>query len=270
MPLLRPLAVTLALVVASAAAAAEWRVPPVTGEVAGDFTPLAPPGLPKLHWTFRAEAGANEQRVAHATIEGPGAQLRATAQLDAAGDGQWKLTQAEFDLAQWLPASIALFARQAMKFTVTGAAQFNGEGPMRAGAIAGGKGTITLRNGRIDAPARKFILEEVSLDLAFDDLARGRTAAAQRLTWRGGQYGKLALGPGRVVFALEGSRVAVGEASVAIFGGEIVFDPFELSLQDPEVDVAADLRSIDMATLLPFMPTIVSEAHVMVLGWFRL
>jgi hypothetical protein len=66
--------------------AAELRVPPLNGQLAGDFQPLQLAGAPALHWTLTLESPAENARMGILTADGTGTHLRVELLLDAAGE----------------------------------------------------------------------------------------------------------------------------------------------------------------------------------------
>jgi Dicarboxylate transport len=68
----------------------------------------------------------------------------------------------------------------------------------------------------------------------------------------------LTLGPGHVVFRIDGEHVAVTEAAVRVAGGELFIDAFEFSLAAPEPSVRAHIIGAEIAELLPLLPTVIT------------
>ncbi len=259
---LRRLLAVVALLVATRGAlpAAEWRLPPVDGELSGDFALLKMPGAPKLHWQIGAQRVEEGLRAFTLALDGPGARVRASAQLDAAGNGTWRITEAQVDLGPWLPALAPYLPAPLADLSLAGTLSVTGEATWRAGQL-GGACRLTLRDARVDDPALKLLLEGVSLDLAIDDLATGRTPASQKLAWRAGRYEPFALGAGEVEFSLANGQVQVAGGRVGVFAGEMTVGPFACSFANPVFAITANLRRVELATLVPFFPAAVAEAH---------
>jgi hypothetical protein len=131
---------------------------------------------------------------------------------------------------------------------------------LRGGQL-GGKFQLTLRDARLDDPTLKLLLEGVSLDLAIDDLATWRTPTGQKLSWRAGRYEPFALGDGEVEFSLGHGQVQVASGRVAVFGGEMTVGPFAYAFAKPVFAITANLKRVELATLVPFFPAAVAEAH---------
>src|SRR4051812_12272687 len=66
------------------APAAEWRLPPIQGDLTGDITPLKLPGAPTLHWTIDLKSGSPNERVADLAIDGRATHLKTSFRLDPA------------------------------------------------------------------------------------------------------------------------------------------------------------------------------------------
>src|SRR5687768_13260244 len=66
-----------------------WKIPPLVGELEGEFRPLTVPDAPILQWKIATRAVVGGVRAAEVAIDGPGTRMRAVLQLDAAGNGSW-------------------------------------------------------------------------------------------------------------------------------------------------------------------------------------
>ena len=145
-------------------------LPPVTGELAGDFTLSAPAGAPKLHWTFAVESAAGGARAVRLALDGSGTRLRAEASLDAADTGDWRVTEGTVELKPWLSGQLA-----------AGTATFTGAGSLRAGQLA----------GEFDLKVRDLELGELlrfaDADQKYFQSASGRVEGVLRLGWRDGR-----------------------------------------------------------------------------------
>ncbi len=145
------------------------QLPPIDGELTGDFIWSGIAGSPPLHWTLTLRPiGAGRSAVLVA--EGPGARLRVTLAVDGDGAGTWEIVQAETDLTPWL-----------------------------AGRASRGKafvtGTGSWNNGVLEG---ELALEVTDVDLAdivklsdpgnkYFRSAQGRVAGAIRLGLRAGE-----------------------------------------------------------------------------------
>ncbi len=129
-----PASIASLLLAAAVARGAGFILPPLAGELSGDFTPLKLPGAPTVHWHLTLQPEAGGIRVAGLLFDGPGTHLRGEARLDAAGDGSWRVTEGEVDLKPWLEGQL-----------VAGTAAIAAQGTLQDGALAG-EFTLSVRN----------------------------------------------------------------------------------------------------------------------------
>lgn len=255
------LAFLLAALTAGAATTPEpkpWRVPPLDGELTGELTLAALPETP-VKWTFTVRTERPRERDGVLTLVAPGLSIRAEVTVDPAGDGTWRNAAAEIDLTRWFAAGTPYLPDDYLPLTVQGTLAFSGGGTWRDGRLAG-RAVVSLRNGRIDDPARKLVLEGVETEVTFEDLAAPRTAASQILTWRSGQYDTIALGAGRIVFALAGDEVRLEETVAHVLGGEIRLGALVVSTAKPDISVTASVKGVDVTQLLFLLPPILADA----------
>ena len=172
LPLFRAFSALLALGGAvTPGLAAEWRLPPLTGQLAGEFTPVKLAGAPTLHWTLALENPAPAARVASLTADGTDTHVRAEVQMDAGGDGTWRLTEGRVGLKSWLGGQLT-----------AGDVGATGEGTLLAGAMAGG---LTLRLSGVDLGE---LLRFADADKKYFRAAEGRVAGTIRVTFAGGTF----------------------------------------------------------------------------------
>ncbi|MGH7945049.1 MAG: intermembrane phospholipid transport protein YdbH family protein [Opitutaceae bacterium] len=240
-------------------AAEAWKLPPLDGELAGEFSvPLLDPA-PRLKWTLTLRTGKPRERTVGFLIEGAGMRVRGEALLDPAGEGTWRIFEAEVDLAEWFRVT-PLFVPGTAGITTGGNLTFTGSGTWRDGAI-GGTGTVSLREGRIDDPTHKILLEGISVDVEFADIATLRTAPAQVFTWRSGRYDVVPLGVGRIEFDMDADEVRVTSSLIDVFGGELQIGSLVMSMQRPEFTVDAKMVGVDVGQVLFLLPPVLTDAR---------
>ena len=264
MPRFRPCVLALLLGVAMSRAAIpspnEWKLPPFAGELAGEFDPVVMGGAPKLTWKLTLLTEKPRERTIQFLIEGLGLRLRGDAHLDPLGEGTWRLAEAEITLGEWFGWVAPRLAPDLAGASGAGTLRVSGEGTWLAGVL-GGHATLSLREGRIDDPVRKLLLEGISVDVEVTDLAARRTAPEQVFTWRSGRYDVVALGVGRIEFALDGDQVRVNEAAIDVFGGELRVGSLVMSTSRPEFSVIAQMSGVAVDQILFLLPPLLSEAH---------
>lgn len=237
-----------------------WEIPPLDGELGGEFFTYQIDGAPPLQWKLKLQTPRPGVRAFDVTFSGPGTELRAEAQIDQQGNGTWRLHEAKIDLAYWAWASLDYIGEEFRGATTSGTVIFSGEGTWRGGVIHG-RARVGIREGRLDHPDRKVKIEGIELDLELADIQQRRSMAGQSLRWRGGTFEDIPFGLGHVEFSLKGEQVSVEEASVEIFGGELVLAAFGFSTARREMSVIARVVGVQVEQILQFLPKIVASAR---------
>lgn len=222
---------------------------------------LGPAGLaPPLAWKIAVRTERPREREITLSLDAPDFRLRAESRLDPAGEGTWRVTEAEVKLDNWYGWIAPDFLPSFGSVSMAGILQFRGELSWRDHQL-GGHLLVSLREGRIDDPAHKLLLEGVSVDVEVSDLAGPRTDPAQVFTWRSGRYDIVELGVGRIEFALEGEQIRVNEAAIDVFGGELRVPSLVMSTRKPEFSVIATMVGVDVEKMLFMLPAVLAEAH---------
>lgn len=256
----------LPFAVAPAAADVPWRLPPVVGDLAAELELASVPGAPVLQARLTAGVPAPGRRRAELALTGEGTAITVELDLDAAGRGTWRVAGARLDLAAWSVAAARRLGAEFAGATVGGVLEFDGDGTLGGDDGWTGRGVFRLRDGRIDHAADGVVVEGLGLNLVIDDLAARRSAPAQSLTWRGGRYDPVPFGRGHVEFTLVGDRVEVGEASLEVFGGEIVLGAFAFSTLSRDFAVVARIIGVELTQVLPLLPPVLATAEGQVDG----
>lgn len=261
----RPCFLVLLLGVAAARSAtlpppSEWKLPPVDGEIAGEFNATTLGGAPPLNWKLTTRTEKPRERTIDFRIEGQGLRLHCDARVDPLGEGSWRIAEAEISLAEWGPWLLPRFAPDLVGASVSGMLQVQGEGTWRGGVL-GGRVSLSLREGRIDDPVHTLLLEGISVDVQVSDLAARRTVSEQIFTWRSGRYDVVALGVGRIEFALDGDQLRVKEAAIDVFGGELRIGSLVMSTRRPEFAVTAQMNGVELDQIMFLLPPLLSEAR---------
>lgn len=238
---------------------AEWKLPPVEGELSGEFDATFLGGAPKVKWTMTLRAATPRVRHLVFSLEGHGLRLRGEARVDPMGEGSWQLQEADIDLGVWFGWLAPRVAPEAADLIIAGTIQASGEGTWRGGKV-GGRAKIELRNGRIESLARKSRFEGVGCTVTIEDLLARRTAPGQIFTWTSGHYDRVDLGAGRVEFTLDGDQVKIGLATIAVFGGELAVRAVEFSTKKPEFTASAQMTGIDIGKMVFLLPEILTQA----------
>lgn len=237
----------------------KWKLPPLDGEVAGEMTVPLLDGEPKVKWNITVNTGTPRVRTVAFAVEGEGAQVRGEARLDPAAEGSWRIGEAKINLGEWFRVA-PLFAPTLAAIGVAGELTFTGEGTWRS-EMFGGKGVFTLREGRLDDPERKIVLEGISVDVEFEDLATWRTAPAQVFTWRSGRYDVVPLGVGRIEFDMDREEVRITSALIDVFGGELQVGSLVMSTRRPEFSVDARMVGVAVDQIMFLLPPVLKDAR---------
>jgi hypothetical protein len=237
----------------------DWKLPPLDGEISGDFG-MVLAGSPVLKWRLRVRTEQPRERVVEFQLEGRGFRLLGDARLDPMGEGAWRVAEAEINLAEWFAALAPRFFPDLASASAGGTLRLHGEGTWRGGVL-GGRATLSLREGRIDDSARQVMLEGISVDVEFADLAAPRTEPEQVFTWRSGRYNGIAIGVGRIEALLDGEEIRVNNAAIDIFGGELRVGSLVMSTRKPEFSVTAEMNGVEVGQILFLLPPVLSEAR---------
>lgn len=237
-----------------------WQIPPLDGEFRGEFFTYQIDGAPPLQWTLKLSTPQPGVRAFEVAFSGPGTELRAEAQVDQRGDGNWRLRESTLDLAYWAWASLDYIGEEFRGATTSGTVTFSGEGTWRRGAMHG-RARVGIRDGVLDHPGRKVRIEGIALDLELADIQQRRSAPGQSLRWRGGTFQSIPFGLGHVDFSLKSQEVSVEEASVEVFGGELVLAAFGFSTARREMSVIARVVGVQVEHAVQFLPRIISSAR---------
>jgi hypothetical protein len=167
--------------------AAELKVPPINGQLTGDFQPFQLPGAPALHWTLTLESRAENERTGLLVAEGPGTHLRLEMLLDAAGEGTWHVTEGRVELKPWLNGQLT-----------AGTVEVTGQGRWAGGALSG---DLALRLKDVDLGE---LLRFADADHTYVQSAEGRVEGTVGLRLRGG-----AVSAGESALSLPAGSLAV-------------------------------------------------------------
>ncbi len=238
---------------------AEWKLPPLDGELSGEFDAIRLGGAPKVKWKVTLRTASPRERHGVFSLEGHGLRLRGEARVDPMGEGSWRLHEAEIDLGVWFGWLAPGAAPEVADLLIAGLVSASGEGTWRGGQV-GGRAKIALRNGRIESPARKSQFEGVAFTVDIEDLLARRTAPGQVFTWTSGRYDLVELGAGRVDFTLDRDQVKIALATIAVFGGELAVRSVEFSTKKAEFTASAQMTGVDIGKMVFLLPEILTQA----------
>jgi hypothetical protein len=238
----------------------EWKLPPLDGELSGVFSASVPGDSPSVKWKLTVRTEKPLERTVEIQVEGRGMRLKGDARLNPMGEGSWRIAEAEIDLAEWFGWLAPRWVPDLAAATASGTLRVNGEGTW-LGGVLGGTASFSLREGRIDDPARQVLLEGISVDVAVADLAARRTEPEQVFTWRSGRYNGIPIGVGRIEALLDGEEIRVNNAAIDVFGGELRVGSLVMSTRKPEFSVTGQMNGVEVGQILFLLPPVLSEAR---------
>jgi hypothetical protein len=257
--------------------AAEIKLPPVTGELSGDFRSFDSATAPQLHWTssLRGAGDAAGTTIVAANIEGEGTRVRVVTSLTTTEQGSWQITEGALDLATWFPVISERLGNPTKGLAASGAVAVTGQGLIRAGQ-ASGVVQVTLGDGRLGNAEAGWTLEGVTLTGEFLFEGQGLTlkslvpfqfSVAKITTKRFGAENLRLRG-----LLKEDRTVAVSEAQIEIAGGEVKIDPATMVLSPFVLEAVLHISNVGLQDIAALIPQSFAAAQgridgVVRLGW---
>lgn len=254
------------LVAARVAAAAD-ALPPITGELAGEVTPLIISGAPPVKWTLALRPGATaEERLADFTLETPGFRGKGEVRLTTSSDGVWRLTEAQVDLAKWFPILAAKYFPDLIGMELVGMLHVAGEGRLRGGEVTG-RVTLDLKDGALRDPLNGRNIEGLALSGTLGRQPALVSEGPLKLSFREATILGVTAKEGAMEFSLEpGETVRVMRANAAMFEGSVAVSPFAFPLAKPAFTGEVLFAGIEIARLRELLPPVLSDATGKVSG----
>lgn len=253
---------------AVAGLAAWWPLPPLAGELRGEFSPV--PGR-ILQWHVVLEGSAESQRPGELVVTGEGAELRVAFELNAVtGVVRWRITEGRIDLATWLPALAAYLERtDLLDLEMQGLLVLAGEGEDGAqglsGRVVADLKDVSLKHLTLDAELEGIegriggLIEALRVgDVPFDLSVRTITTprfGARLLAVRGKVVGY--------------SSVDVASARIEIAGGSAEADLFSATLEPLAVAARIRLTRVGLQDIVQLVPAALASANGRVNGDVR-
>lgn len=234
-------------------------IPPLDGSVSAEITPLLLPGAPVVKVQITVRTTVPGIREVFFNVQAEGLSLEGDARLDAAAEGEWRVTKGAVNLAAWSGPAISRFAPAAAG-SVGGQVQITAAGTLRGGEVGGGA-EFTVEGGSYENPVKKLSVTGLSAKVRIADLRAARSEPGQVLTWESGSFDQLAIGAGSVRFRLEGNAVHIEEARVAVLGGELSVPRASVAFDATSYSVAARLTGAQLGAMLPLLPPLLASAR---------
>ncbi|MBC8040563.1 MAG: YdbH domain-containing protein [Opitutaceae bacterium] len=248
---------------------APWLVR-FTGGLKGVYTPVE--GRP-LAWSLAWSPSDGTVRKGEVAVTGADLALRVVLDFDAADNRlSWRVVEGRVDLAAWLPelATRPELAEMLKGMTVTGALVITGEGTVKDDVVTG-ELSATWAEGKLSNAEQGWSLEGVSIRAGGDmaELEKGRVPVEVEVrTISTGRFGARNFSAkGRLT---EEDNVEVQSVRIEIAGGEVMAEPFTVSLESQKVGVILVMSRVGLQDLIVFVPTTLSEARGRINGKLRL
>ncbi len=247
-----------------------WKLPVIEGRLEGDWSEAISPGGPALHWSITATAPRSRERALALGVDGSGVKLRVEATLDPQGDGAWRSSEAQLDLAVWWPVLAAQFFPAQAAWDVRGAVQVAAEGTMRDGQIAG-RLELDVRDAALGDAAKVWSVTGIAVRGQFGHLPSFALDEPVRVQFREAVIAGVALRDGTVEVALAADgTVRVTRAECGVLEGRITLTPFELKPGQREVRTTVEFTAVDLGSLGKFLPSALADARGLVSGRMEL
>ncbi len=233
--------------------------PSIAGSVRGELKLFEQKPDFTLPWkcTFKAIAEGG-QGFAFA-IDGAGAHLRATGQMDlVTGEGSWKINEAQVEASAWFAAVASRLSPALAGLVAEGNLTVTGEGTLRQGQAVG-RIKIVWRDGALRQAVQGWALEGIGLqgEFALDSAAaRVESVGPFELTVKTvttSRFGaRNVLMNGRLN---ERRGLSVLGAQVEIAGGQMTVDPCEVPLSPLVVDANLRISQVGLQDIVLLVPT---------------
>jgi len=254
---------------------AEVRLPPLTGELGGDFRPFESVAAPKLHWssTLGPAAEGSGGRSIETKIDGDGTRVRLVANLSTIEHGAWEIADSEIDLATWFPLVIERVGSAMEGLVSVGVIKVTGKGLMREGKPSGVV-QLTLRDGRLENATSGWKLEGVALTSELLIEAEGiKVKSTTPFELSVATIGTARFGARNLFLRgvlKEDHTVEIAEAHVEIAGGEAKIDPAILRLSPVAIEATLHILNVGLQDIAALVPQSFASARGRIDGMARL
>jgi Dicarboxylate transport. len=252
--------------------AAGFWLPPIEGELAGEFAAVKLAGAPTLQWRVKVEGAEEGRRRALVAIDGAGTKLRIEAVADAKGDGNWWIREGELELEKWFPVAVPEIGEAAEGVAVNGVAKLSGGGELFRGQ-PGGVVNVSLTEATVRNEADGWMLEGVRFSGEFRISAGDAAGVAGAFeagirTITTSRFGARSFSArGRLN---ENGTVTLAEARVEIAGGEVVVDPATVPLSPLALDINMRVINVGLQDVAALVPASLSDARGRIDGAVRI
>lgn len=246
--------------------AAEFKLPPLTGELSGKFTLFKLPGAPVVQWKLRIEGGADGARHGDVELVGPGTRVHAKLDLTSSnGNGKWEIVESRLDAATWFALLSPSFQSATHDLKVTGRFNLTGSGSIEDGKPSGAA-QLTWSDGSLSNAAQGWRLEGITLkgDVAAD--SRTGTVLKSNRPWQltVGTISTTRFGARNLAISAvlnEDRTIFLQSAKVELAGGDVTIDPTSIELSPAAFDLTIHANRIGLQDLVALVPASLADAQ---------
>ena len=233
-------------------------LPPVEGEVAGELKLFPQNPEFTLPWKLALKAASMDGQAFGFSIDGAGAHLRASGQIDlVTGDGSWKIDEAQIEAAAWFAAYALKLAPALAGAVVEGTVSITGAGTLRQGQVAG-RINVEWRDGALRHAEQGWALEGVAFKGEFlVDAAGLRLESVSPFEFTVSTVSTARFGARNIFVNArlnERRALAVTSARVEIAGGQATLDPCEVPLSPPTVNAVLRFSRVGLQDIVLLVP----------------
>lgn len=267
-------------VLAHSLPAAEFKIPPITGELTGKLKTTALTGAPEVAWKLKINpTDDGRRRAVEAELSTGGARLRFNADLNAEmSDGTWELLETKLNATVWLAILVPQLGATGENLVASGELTLSGKGELKEGQPSGVV-NVLWSDGALHDSAQGWTLEGITFrgDLAFNlaDLASMKSASPWDLSIRTITHSRFgARNLSMNVQFNENRTVSLLSAHVEVAGGDARVDPSTVTLFPPVLDFNLRIDRVGLQDLVALFPGSFSDAKgridgVVRLGWSK-
>lgn len=236
-------------------------LPPFDGSLSGDLLPFGSTKM-GIHWTVTAATSRSSERNLSLELTGLGLKAKAEGVIAVAtNSGNWRLTEAEVDVAQWFDTVAERYFPDLVGIQAAGKISADGAGTLTPAGIAGAM-QLTLSGGSVAADAGQWTLSNIAGRLECPDFPAWTSSATQRLNVGELKVAELTLKNGWIDYEIESTRrIRVHGARMEAMGGTVSCDAFVIDATNAPIDLVVRLHRINLEELQSYLPKSVAEAH---------
>jgi hypothetical protein len=249
-----------ALDAAEPLAPANWKLPPIDGELSGDLALQALATAPPLHWSMKVRTDKPRERVVELDVTAPGVQVHLNALLDPFGNGTWQVNGTDLALGEWWSVLKPFLSGKIAEGSAEGILSVNGRGTLQSGALAGAMG-LEMREGAFHDAGNTWSVTGVTLAAHLAELPAIATREPVRVTFHEITASGIALRDGAVEFLIEPDRtVRILGARGNLMNGRIELSPFAIRPRQSRVTTTLHFESVELSGMARFLPSVLAEA----------